>query len=87
MKEVVSSACLGSFQYTRHHRGVEQGRAPGRNVSRDRFSIDGKALHRASGMDDRPREKLSAAGHRKLVALAAKEKMAPDQFLAEVISC
>jgi len=52
----------------------------------DRFTIDRKVLRRASEMDDRPREKLSAAGHRKLMALAAKENMTPDQLLTELVS-
>jgi len=52
----------------------------------DKFSLDGKALRPASAVEDRPREKLSAAGHRKLVTLAAKERMTPDEFLGRLIS-
>jgi hypothetical protein len=52
----------------------------------DRFCLDGKVLRRASAMEDRPREKLSAAGHRKLAALAAKEGMTPDDLLGRLIS-
>lgn len=37
-------------------------------------------------MEDRPREKLSAAGHRKLATLAAKEGMTPDALLGCLIS-
>ncbi len=47
----------------------------------DRFCLDGKVLRWASAMEDRPREKLSTAGHRKLAALAAKEGMTPDELL------
>ena len=52
----------------------------------DRFCLDGKVLRRASAMEDRPREKLSTAGHRKLAALAAKEGLTPDEFLSRLIS-
>jgi hypothetical protein len=52
----------------------------------DRFGIDGKVLRRASEMNNRPSERLSAAGHRKLIALAAKENLTPDQLVAELIS-
>ena len=51
----------------------------------DSFCLDGKALRRASAMEDRPREK-STAGHRKLAALAAKEGMTPDERLGRLIS-
>jgi hypothetical protein len=53
----------------------------------DRFCLDGKALRRASAMPDRPREKLSTAGHRRLAALAAKEGTTPDELLGRLISC
>ncbi|MEW6747466.1 MAG: hypothetical protein AB1486_32445 [Planctomycetota bacterium] len=53
----------------------------------ERFGLDGKTLRRASAMQDRPREKLSSAGHRKLTALAAKEGMTPDELLGHLISC
>ena len=52
----------------------------------DRFCLDGKVLRRASAMRDRPREKLSAAGHRRLEALAAKEGLTPDELLRRLIS-
>ena len=52
----------------------------------DRFCLDGKVLRPASAMEDRPREKLSAAGHRKLATLAAKEGMSPDELLGCLIS-
>ena len=52
----------------------------------DRFCLDGKVLRAASAMQERPREKLSAAGHRKLAALAAKEGMTPDELLGRLIS-
>jgi len=51
-----------------------------------RFCLDGNVLHWASAREDRPREKLSAAGHRKLAALAAKEGMTPDELLSRLIS-
>jgi hypothetical protein len=37
-------------------------------------------------MEHRPREKLSAAGHRRLTALATKEGMTPDELLGRLIS-
>ena len=52
----------------------------------DRFCLDGKVLRRASGKEDRPRERLSTAGHRKLAALAAKEGMTQDELLGRLIS-
>ena len=52
----------------------------------DRFCLDGKVLRWASAMEDRPREKLSTAGHRKLATLAAKERMTPDELLSRLIS-
>ena len=52
----------------------------------DRFSLDGKVLRWASAMEDRPREKLSTSGHRKLADLAAKEGMTPDELLRRLIS-
>ena len=52
----------------------------------DRFCLDGKVLRWASATDDRPREKLSTAGHRKLAALAAKEGMTPDELFSRLIS-
>lgn len=52
----------------------------------DRFRLDGKVLRWTSEGDDRPREKLSTAGNRKLATLAAKEKLTPDQLLDELIS-
>ena len=52
----------------------------------DRFCLDGKVLRRTSDVEDRPREKLSSAGHRKLATLAAKEEMTPDELLNRLIS-
>ena len=52
----------------------------------DRFCLDGKVLRRASVMEDRPREKLSTAGHRKLAVLAAKKGLTPDELLSRLIS-
>ncbi len=52
----------------------------------DRFCLDGKVLRWASAMEDRPREKLLTAGHRKLAALAAKEGSTPDELLNLLIS-
>jgi hypothetical protein len=61
-----------------------------RQVARDRpgkFRLDGKVLRRASAQADRPREKLSAAGNRRLATLAAKEGLAPDELPGRLISC
>lgn len=52
----------------------------------DRFCLDGNVLRWASAGEDRPREKLSSAGHRKLAALAAKEGMTPDELLSRLTS-
>ena len=52
----------------------------------DRFCLDGKVLRWTSDVEDRPREKLSSAGHRKLATLAAKEGMTPDELLNRLIS-
>jgi hypothetical protein len=61
-----------------------------RQVVRDhgeRFCLDGKVLRRSSTMEDRPRaEKLSAAGHRRLAALALKEGTTPDELLGRMIA-
>ena len=51
-----------------------------------RFCLDGKVLRSASATKDRPREKLSSAGHRRLAVLAAKEDMTPDALLGCLIS-
>lgn len=51
-----------------------------------RFCLDGNVLHWASAREDRPREKLSTAGHRKLAALAVKEGVTPDELLGRLIS-
>jgi len=52
----------------------------------DRFRLDGKILRLATAMEHRPREKLSAAGQRRLAALATKEGMTPDELLGRLIS-
>ncbi len=52
----------------------------------EKFSLDGKVLRWASDMEGRTREKLSAAGQRKLAALAAKEGTTPDELLRRLIS-
>ena len=60
-----------------------------RQVAREhpnRFCLDGKVLRPASAVEDRPREKLSAASHRKLATLAAKEGMRSDELLGRLIS-
>jgi len=60
-----------------------------RQVAREHpgnFCLNGKVLRRASDAQDRPREKLSAAGHRKLTTLAAKEGVAPDEMLSRLVS-
>ena len=51
-----------------------------------RFCLDGNVLHWASAREDRPREKLSTAGHRKLATLAVKEGMSPDELLGRLVS-
>ena len=52
----------------------------------DRFCLDGKVLRWASEMEERPREKLSTTGQRKLAALAAREGITPDEVLRRLIS-
>ena len=52
----------------------------------ERFCLDGKLLCPASAIEDQPREKLSAAGHRKLTTLAVKEGLTPDELLGRLIS-
>jgi len=52
----------------------------------DRFCLSGKVLKRVSDVKERPLDKLSAAGHRKLSTLAAKEGVAPDEMLSSLIS-
>jgi len=52
----------------------------------DRFCLDGKVLRWASDREERPREKLSTAGQRKLAALAAREGITPDELLSRLIS-
>jgi hypothetical protein len=52
----------------------------------NRFCLAGMVLRAASAMEDRPREKLSAAGQRRLATLAAKEGMTPDELLGRLIS-
>jgi hypothetical protein len=60
-----------------------------RQVAREcphKFCIERKVLRWASDKEDRPREKLSPAGHRKLAALAAKQGITPDELLKRLIS-
>jgi hypothetical protein len=53
----------------------------------DKFCLDGKVLRHSSAAEARPRaEKLSAAGHRKLAALATKEGTTPDELLGCLIA-
>ena len=53
----------------------------------DRFCLDGRVLRRSSDVEGRPRpEKLSAAGHRRLAALAIKEGTTPDELLGRLIA-
>lgn len=52
----------------------------------ERFVLDGKVLRPAASMADRPRAKLSAAGHRRLTALAAKEGLTPDELLTQLLA-
>jgi hypothetical protein len=78
---------LGQMSKTRDLNAAWQ--SAKRQVVRDhseRFCLDGKVLRPASAMEDRPREKLSSVGHRKLAKLAAKEGMTPDELLSRLIS-
>ena len=52
----------------------------------DRFCLDGKVLRWASETEERPREKLSTTGQRRLAALAAREGITPDELLRRLIS-
>jgi len=52
----------------------------------EKFWLDGKVLRRGSTMEHGPREKLSAAGLRKLAALAVKEGVGPDEILRRLMS-
>jgi len=54
----------------------------------ERFCLDGKVLRRWSAAQSRPpREKLSAAGQRRLALLADKEGTTPDELLGRLIAC
>ena len=88
-KEVVAQhlGLLGQMSKTRDINAAWN--SAKRQVAREhpeRYCLDGKVLRWASAMEDRPREKLSTAGHRKLAALAAKEGMTPDELLSRLIS-
>jgi len=88
-KEVVVEhlGLLGQMSKTRDINAAWNGAK--RQVARehpDRFCLDGKVLRPTSAMGDRPRERLSAAGHRKLATLAAKERLTPDDLLGRLIS-
>ncbi len=52
----------------------------------ERFCLDGKVLRSTASTEGRPREKLSAAGLRKLTTLAAKEGLTPDELLGHLLS-
>jgi hypothetical protein len=52
----------------------------------DKFALDGKVLRSAASLADRPSGKLSAATQRKLVALAAKEQLSPDELVSRLIA-
>jgi hypothetical protein len=87
-KEVVAQhlCLLGQMSKTRDINAAWN--SAKRQVAREhpeRFCLDGKVLRWASDTEDRPREKLSTAGHRKLAALAAKEGMTPDELLSRLI--
>jgi hypothetical protein len=88
-KEVVVQ-CLGMLGQMAKTRDINAAwNSAKRQVARDhgdRFALDGKVLRPVSELDDRPREKLSAAGHRKLATLAAKEGKSPDQLLGILIA-
>ncbi|MEW6364931.1 MAG: hypothetical protein AB1714_09860 [Acidobacteriota bacterium] len=52
----------------------------------EKFCLDGKILRWACEMEDRPRERLSPAGNRRLAALALKEGLSPDELLGRLIA-
>ena len=52
----------------------------------DRFCLVGKVLRSAAAVEDRPREKLSTTGLRKLTTLAAREGMTPDVLVGCLIA-
>ena len=52
----------------------------------DSFCLDGKVLRLVAAIEDRPREKLSAGGHRKLANLAARKGMTPHELLSRLTS-
>jgi hypothetical protein len=88
-KEVVVQhlGLLGQMSKTRDINGAWN--SAKRRVVReypDKFGLDGKVLRPASAIEDRPREKLSTAGHRKLATLAAKEGMTSDELLSRLIA-
>src|SRR5712691_1008864 len=87
-KEVVVG-CLGILGQMSKTRDINAAwdRAK-RQVAREqpeRFCLDGKVLRWASALENRSREKLSTAGHRKLAILAAKEGVTPDELLSRLI--
>ncbi len=88
-KEVVVQ-CLGLVGQMSKTRDINAAwNSAKRQIVRDhpgKFSLIGKTLEWASASDDRPREKLSAAGHRRLSTLAAKEDLTPDEFLTRLIA-
>jgi hypothetical protein len=88
-KEVIVQhlGLLGQMTKTRDINAAWKGAK--RQIARehpDRFCLDGKVLRWASEMEERPREKLSTTGQRKLVALAAREGITPDELLRRLIS-
>jgi hypothetical protein len=59
-----------------------------RRVARDhpaRFRLERNVLERGSAATPPPLPKLSAAGHRRLATLAAKEGLDPDRLLGRLI--
>jgi hypothetical protein len=88
-KEVVVRhlGLLGQISKTRHVNAAwNSAKRQAVREHPDRFCLDGKVLRRATATEDRPREKLSTAGYRKLATLAAKEGMTPDELLSRLIS-
>ena len=87
-KEIVVQ-CLGYIGHMSKTRDINAARNHAkRQIVRDhsgKFCLIGQTLDCASATEDRPREKLSTAGHRKLSNLAAKEDLTPDELLTRLI--
>jgi hypothetical protein len=88
-KEVVVQHLGVLGQMSKTHDSHAAWNSPKRQIVRhhpDRFCLDGKVLRLVAAIEDRPREKLSAGGRRKLANLAAKKGMTPDELPSRLIS-